>query len=79
MLAEGVDILGVLPGLRRAADLRQEDLAVLLRVSRSAVAMYEYRGMTVLSCVEAYAAGLGLSIGVADRRGALVDTGRRAA
>lgn len=68
ILAEGQDILAVLPQVRRSTGLLQRDVAEAMRVGRPAVAMFETRRSATLVSVEAYVTALGLRLGVAPAR-----------
>ncbi len=66
VLAEGMDIPGALPRLRKAAGLTHREFAPLLHVGKTGVVMQEVHGFRTLVSVERYAAGLGLALGLAE-------------
>lgn len=79
ILAEGLAIPGALPRLRKAAGLTQGELAPIVHVGKSGVAMFETRGCTRLASIEMYAAGLGLTVGLVELLADDPGTGKTAA
>lgn len=62
VLAEGLDVPGLLVTLRQRAGLTQAVLAGRLRVSRNAVSIFETRPSHQMATVEAYVTALGAEL-----------------